>query len=163
MLFHVSRLLQEPVGTKRWYELQAEPPVHGGKATLTRTPTGVLVEAQVDVVLEAECSRCLTAFGYPRRVNIEEVFYQQVDVHTGTPIETEADTDNFFIDRKHTIDISEAVRQYEVMAAEMQPLCRLDCPGICAQCGRDLTESACACTGPPIDPRWQALEALKHR
>ncbi len=163
MLFNVSQLLQEPVGSSRTYDLVAEPPIHGGTAVLTRTPTGVLVQAEVEVILEADCSRCLASFGYRRRVPIEEVFYQQVDVHTGARMDTEADTDSFLIDKRHTIDISEAVRQYEEMAAEMQPLCRPDCPGICAQCGRDLTQTACVCEGPPLDPRWAALEALKHR
>lgn len=163
MLFNVSQLLQEPVGATRAYELAAEPPVHGGWIDLTRTPTGVLVQGRVDVILEADCSRCLAQFGYRRQVELEEIFYQQVDVHTGAKIETEADDDNFLIDRQHIIDISEAVRQYEEMAADMQPLCRPDCPGMCAQCGRDLSESACVCEGAPIDPRWSALEALKHR
>jgi uncharacterized protein len=163
MLFNVSQLLQEPVGATRHHVLRPEAPIHGGSIVLTRMPTGVLVQGDIDVVLEAECSRCLTLFGYPRRVHIEEIYYQQVDVHTGGKLETEADTDSFLIDKRHTIDISEAVRQYEVMAADMQPLCRPDCPGICAQCGRDLTQSACTCEGPPLDPRWLALEALKHR
>lgn len=163
MLYNVSQLLQEPVGSKRSYEVAAEAPVFGGHVEMTRTPTGVLLQARVEVELEAECSRCLRDFVYRRKVPIEEIYYQQVDVHTGARMETEADADNFLIDKRHTIDISEAVRQYEEMAADMQPLCRPDCPGICAQCGRDLAESACTCEGPPIDPRWTALEALKRR
>lgn len=163
MLFNVSKLLQEPVGETRHYEVGPEAPIRGGTAVLTRTPTGVLVQAKLETTLETECSRCLAAFGYPTMLEIEEIYYQQVDVHTGARVETEADTDDFLIDRNHTIDLSEAVRQYEVMAAEMQPLCRPDCPGICPHCGRDLTQSTCTCEGPPADPRWAALEALKHR
>ena len=163
MLYNVSQLLQEPVGSTRSYDVAPEPPAFGGAVELTRTPTGVLVQARVEVELEADCSRCQRDFRYRRDVPIEEIFYQQVDVTSGAKMETEADQDSFFIDKRHMIDISEAVRQYEEMAADMQPLCRPDCPGICAQCGRDLAESACTCEGPPIDPRWTALEALKRR
>lgn len=163
MQFNVSQLLQEPVGSSRHYALQAEPPVRRGEVEFIRTPTGVLLRATVEVLLEAECSRCLASFGYPRDMYMEEVYYQQVDVATGARVETEAEADSFLIDRRHVVDISEAVRQYGEMAADMQPLCRPDCPGICAQCGQDLTLSACACESEPIDPRWAPLAALKQR
>lgn len=163
MQFNVSQLLQEPVGASRRYELQADPPVRRGDVEFIRTPTGVLMRASLDVLLEADCSRCLASFGYPRRVDFEEMYYQQVDVATGAAVESEADADSFYIDRQHVVDISEAVRQYGEMAADMQPLCRSDCPGICSQCGQDLTLSACACERDTIDPRWEALRALKQR
>lgn len=163
MQFNVSQLLREPVGATRKYTLPPEDPVHSGEVELVRMPHGVLVRADLQVVIEGECSRCLVEFGYPRRVQFEEMFYQQVDVATGQKVETEADVDSFLIDTHHVIDISEAVRQYGVMAADMQPLCRPDCPGICPECGGDLTLTRCSCRENRIDPRWAALETLKQR
>lgn len=163
MLFNVSKLLREGVGATREYEVEPEGNVRSGGVQLVRTPTGVLVRGSFRVTLESECSRCLSTFGYESPVTFEEIYYQQVDAVTGAPIETEADDDSFFISRQHTIDINEAVRQYGEMAADMQPLCRPDCPGLCAECGRDLTVSECTCTRAPIDSRWAALEALKQR
>lgn len=163
MLFNVSQLLQEHVGATRQHIIEPEGLVLGGTAELVRTPTGVLVRGKFRVTLQDECSRCLAAFSYDRPVKFEEVFYQQVDVTTGAAVETEAEEDSFLISRQHTIDISDTVRQYGEMAADMQPLCRPDCPGICAECGRDLNVSECDCTRAPLDSRWAALEALKQR
>jgi uncharacterized protein len=162
MLFNVSQLLREPVGSSRHYALAPEPPVHRGSVELIRTPDGVLVRAEADVVLEAACSRCLAPFGYPAHIAFEEIYYQQVDVHTGASLHPDADPESFLIDLAHTIDISEAVRQYSETAASMQPLCRPDCPGICPNCGQDLSTAACACDRAAIDPRWGALAELMH-
>lgn len=110
---------------------------------------------------DAECSRCLTPFGYEEEIEFEEIFAQQVDPVSGRRLETEPDA--FLIDTNHTIDITEAVRQYGEMAAAMQPLCRPDCPGICPVCGTDISIAPCQCDRTPIDPRWQALVALKKK
>ncbi len=163
MIFNASQLLREHPGSTREYDLDPEPPVHRGHVVLMRTPQGVLVRGEIDVVLEAECARCLAPFGYPVRLQLEETFFQQVDVETGMRIDTGAQEGDFLIGLDHTIDIREAVRQYSVMAAAMQPLCRPDCPGLCPECGQDLTVEHCGCDRTPIDPRWSALAVLKQR
>lgn len=161
MQFNVSQLLREPIGSTRSYALEAEPPVHRGSAELLRMRDGVLVRVEADVVLEAECSRCLTPFGYPEHIAFEEVFYQQVDVSTGARLQAPPEPDPFLIDTQHTIDITEAVRQYSEMAAAIQPLCRPDCPGLCPVCGQDLGIEPCDCDRPPVDSRWAALAGLR--
>ncbi len=161
MQFNVSQLLRERVGSNRQYELGPEAPLHRGAVALIRTPTGVLVRCEADVILDASCSRCLAPFGYRAQISFEEVFYQQVDVVTGVRVKTEAEPESFLIDTNHTIDITEAVRQYSEMAAAMQPLCRPDCPGICPECGQDLSTATCECDRTPVDARWRALAALR--
>jgi uncharacterized protein len=163
MLFNVSVLLRSPVGEKRDYDLGGDSPVHHGKAVLTRTPNGVLVGVQAAVVLDECCSRCLVPFGYPVDVAFEEVFVQQVDPVSGRRLSRDdAAGDSFLISLDHLIDITEAVRQYSLMAAAMQPLCRPDCVGLCVQCGKDLNLGSCTCDRAPIDSRWAALAVLKQ-
>jgi uncharacterized protein len=162
VLYNVSQLLREPIGSTRRYRLDPEPPVHGGRVELLRTPDGVLVRCEANVLIEGECSRCLAQFAYPAEISFEEVFVQQVDVATGQKLKTETDPDAFVIDENHMVDITEAVRQYSEMAASLQPLCRPDCPGLCPKCGQDLSVAPCACDRTPIDSRWQALAALKQ-
>lgn len=163
MLFNVSQLLREHIGSSRHYVFEAEPPIHRGHAELIRTPGGVLVRASAEVVLEASCSRCLAAFGYPVHISFDETYLQQYDVVTGARVEVDSDDDEaFVISANHTIDISEAVRQYSETAAEMQPLCRPDCPGICPECGTDLSIANCQCERAPLDLRWAALAALSR-
>jgi uncharacterized protein len=113
------------------------------------------------LLLEADCSRCLTPFAYPVHIEFDEMFYQQVDVLTGERMAAPDELEPFLIDLEHTIDITDAVRQYGEMAAAMQPLCRPDCPGICPVCGADLGIQACDCDRGPQDSRWAALAALR--
>jgi uncharacterized protein len=161
MIFNVSQLIREETGASRRYPLEPEAPVRRGRVELIRTPGGVLVRCHADVLLEAQCSRCLAPFCYPESIDFEEVYVQQTDPVSGRQIPLE-DPDAFLISQSHTIDITEAVRQYTEMAAEMQPLCRPDCPGICPICGKDLSIATCQCDRTPIDPRWAALVALKR-
>ncbi|MCC6420515.1 MAG: DUF177 domain-containing protein [Gemmataceae bacterium] len=162
MLFNVSQLLREPVGSTRRFSLEQDPPVHRGSALLTRTPGGVLVHVDAEVIIEDRCSRCLVPFGYPAHVRFDEIYVQQVDVLTGVRLQQPEDLDAFLIGLDHTIDITEAVRQYTEVAAAMQPLCRPDCPGICPECGQDLSLASCRCDRSPADSRWAALAALKR-
>ena len=162
MLFNVAQLLRSEVGASRRYELEPQEPVHHGHVELIRTPGGVLVRCEADVVLDADCSRCLAPFGYIAHVSFEEIYLQQIDLHTNRRVPIE-DPDAFLIDTNNTIDITEAVRQYSEVAAEMQPLCRPDCPGMCPICGTDMSIAPCQCDRTPMDPRWEALVALKQR
>lgn len=162
MLFNVSTLLREPVGSTRRYALEPEVPVHGGTVELLRVPAGVLVRTRAVVLLEAACSRCLSPFAYPAHISFEEIYYQQVDLHSGVRLAEPEDPEAFRIGLDNSIDISEAVRQYSEVAAAMQPLCRPDCPGICPVCGQDLSIGDCSCDRTPADPRWAALAALKR-
>jgi len=161
MFFNVSQLLRAEVGASRHYALDREPPVHRGQVELMRTPGGILVCCEADVELDADCSRCMAPFGYLAHISFEEVYAQQVDLATGHRLTLE-EPETPLISLENTIDISEAVRQYTEMAAEMQPLCRPDCPGICPVCGTDLSTTRCRCDRTPIDPRWAALVALKR-
>jgi len=53
------------------------------------------------------------------------------------------------------------LRDAVVLALPMSPLCREDCPGLCAECGAPLADA-----GPghrhdeATDPRWGALKQL---
>ena len=164
MLFSVSGLLQEAVGATRKHELPPDPPMLHGSVELVRLTHAVLVRFRGDVCVDASCSRCLAPFSYVAPVQFEEVFVQQVDVSSGAKVESEeGDDESFQIGLDHTIDITEAVRQYTEMAAAMQPLCQPECPGLCAECGQDLTLGACACDRTPLDSRWAALAELRLR
>ena len=145
---------------------QAEPstyllshPFITGSVEMVHLPGAILVRFKGDVSIEAQCSRCLTDFGYQTPIEFEELFLQQVDVGSGARIEPALgeDPEAFRIGLDHTIDITEAVRQYTEVAAAMQPLCRPECPGLCSQCGQDLTVGACACDRALADSRWAAL------
>jgi uncharacterized protein len=64
-------------------------------------------------------------------LNVEEEYFPITDVNTGVPLpEPEEEPEVFVIDEYLILDLSEAVRQYALMAVPMKPLCRPECPGI---------------------------------
>lgn len=162
MFFNVSGLLRSEVGATRNFTLEKEDPVLAGQVELLRVPNGVLVRCEAEVILEAQCSRCLVPFCYSANIGFEEVYQQQVDLLSGHRIEHDDEDDTVLISLDNTIDIREGVRQYSEMAAEMRPLCKPDCPGLCPVCGADLNIAPCQCDRTPADPRWAALFALQR-
>lgn len=173
MQFNVAQLLREPIGSRRFYELDEPDGQFGaefprqrvtGQVELLRTRDGILVRAEVTVTAHLECSRCLAGFLLPLRLHIEEEFYPEVDVWTGFPLPLPPGVDPtaFRISPRHILDLAEAVRQYATLALPIQPLCREACAGLCPLCGADRNVTACGCQETVIDQRWAALAGLKE-
>jgi uncharacterized protein len=167
MIFNVSGLLQEGIGATREYDLDGT--IQGdnsvaeavsGTVELLCTQAGVLVRAHLRLVEPETCSRCAVALDETVKIEFEEEFIATLDA-AGQPIIGPRDDDAFLIDSRHTLDSTEAVRQYREASREMAPLCRPDCKGLCANCGADLNAGDHACDAEPIDNRWAALAALK--
>ncbi len=165
MQFNVSQLLREPVGATRDYdvteeiEIEGEPLRLSGHVELIRTDRGVLVRARLAGAARAECCRCLAPVEGRSEVDLEEEYAQTVDAVSGAPLRSTVDPEAFRIDARHTLDLTDAVRQYWVLAQPMQPLCRPDCAGLCALCGRNRNDDPCDCE--PVDERWTPLARLR--
>jgi uncharacterized protein len=167
MLFNVSGLFHEGIGATRRHQVEGtlysetrEAEQVAGEVEFLRTKAGVLVRAQLHLEEPEICSRCLQPLQETISIDFEEEFRTIVDPHSGEVLEVGADDDIFFIDENHQLDLTEAVRQYREASAEMQPLCRPDCKGLCPRCGQDLNLGTCGCSAGPVDNRWAALGAL---
>lgn len=161
MRINVAQLLKGPVGGVRKYDVEETIDIYedgidrpvSGDVTLIRTGQGVLVQGALETSIDTECSRCLTIFSCPLKLNIEEEYFPTIDIITGTPLSPpEEEPTSFTIDEHHELDLSEAVRQYAIMAIPMKPLCREDCAGLRTMQGRQSESPA-----ESIDPRWYKL------
>ena len=174
MIFNVSQLLREPIGSIRAcdiadtlsVEVDDDLPVErsvrvSGPVELLRTRDGVLVRAPLDAELEDSCSRCLRDYTAPQELMIEEEYLPTVDPVTGAHLPPPAEPTAFLIDHAHHLDLTEAVRQAVVLERPMQPLCRPDCRGLCPICGADLNETTCTCDDSLIDARWAKLRDVE--
>jgi uncharacterized protein len=61
------------------------------------------------------------------------------------------------------IDLTSAVRDAVVLALPVAPLCRPDCPGLCAECGERLADLGSGHSHQVLDPRWAALTDMSER
>jgi len=170
MQINVSQLLKESIGSSREYKIDELVDIAGdergsttsGDISLLRTQRGILVRGELCTGLELTCSRCLSTFRSPLNINFEEEYVQTVDVNNGLPLELSGEPGSFTIDAHHVIDLSEAIRQYALLAIPMKPLCRVDCAGICPECGRNLNQGPCGCLVQTVDPRWSKLMDLQQ-
>ena len=60
------------------------------------------------------------------------------------------------------VDLEPLLRDAVVLALPFQPLCRPDCPGLCAECGARLSDDPDHRHEAPVDPRWAALAELQQ-
>jgi uncharacterized protein len=170
MQINVSQLLQEPVGSTREYDINANDEIIDdgkeynirGKCQLMRTQRSILVKCALDAEVELTCSRCLSRFGHPLKIKFEEEYLPTVDIHSGAPLPAPEEPSAFTIDERHTLDITEAIRQYSLMAVPMKALCGEDCAGLCQRCGQNLNQGKCDCPAEEIDPRWSKLTRLQE-
>jgi uncharacterized protein len=167
MQINVSQLLQEPIGSSRYYQINEAAVFENGstyqingECRLLRTQRSILVKCRLNTDAELTCSRCLNNFRQPLTVKFEEEYLPTVDISAGTPLKITDDANHFTIDKNHVIDLNEAIRQYTLLATPMKPLCREDCSGLCPQCGKDLNQGPCDCPRQEIDPRWSKLTRL---
>jgi uncharacterized protein len=95
------------------------------------------------------------------KIKFEEEFLPTVDILSGARLALPDEPGTFTIDERHIIDITEAVRQYTLMAVPMKALCDEDCAGLCHSCGKNLNKGKCNCPPQEIDPRWSLLTKLQ--
>ena len=115
---------------------------------------GVLVTGSAVAPLTGECARCLDPV-----TSTVEVSFQELYRYLPDPGEDEADEERFL--DGDLLDLEPAFRDAVVLALPLSPLCREDCPGLCAECGAKLAEAGpLHGHGEDIDPRWGLLRQL---
>ena len=168
MQIDVSQQLKAPIGSLRNYDVSEVIDIFGdginsqvqGKFSLMRTNRGILVKGTLHTELEITCNRCLDLFSCPLTLNLEEECFPTTDVVTNASLPIPDEPGCFVIDEHYILDLTEAIRQYAVLAIPMKPLCRQDCAGLCSHCGHNLNQGACDCPTQVADPRWSKLLSL---
>lgn len=149
IIIDVSQQLKEPIGSIRHYRIDesGDSPVYG-EVDLLRTDRGIFVSGTLEAAVTAVCSRCLSSFDQSLTIKIEEEY--QIKAERGA----------FTISENQEINLTEAVRQYSLLAFPMKPLCGEDCAGLCPLCGHNLNLGSCGCPPSELDPRLAPLARL---
>ncbi len=166
MRINVSQQLKASIGSIQNYEVSGIVNVAGGKSMvqgevgLMRTDRSILAKGTLHTEVEVTCSRCLGLFSCLLTLNIEEEYFPIKDVVSGTSLPLPEEPGCLTIDEHHVIDLTEAIRQYALLAIPMKPLCREDCAGLCPHCGHNLNQGPCDCSPQETEPRWSELSKL---
>src|SRR5487761_641720 len=117
---------------------------------------GVLVTGSAVAPLTGECARCLDSLTSTLEDGLQELYRYMQD-----PGEDEDDGEERFLDGDF-LDLEPAFRDAVVLALPLSPLCRDDCPGLCAECGAKLADVGPGHGhGDKVDPRWGLLAKLE--
>jgi uncharacterized protein len=122
-----------------------------GFVRATRTPQGILLQADFHTQIDLECVRCLTDFQQTLAFNFTELyaFSQRYVTDSG-----------LLMPETGIIDLSPVIREYVLLEIPISPLCRPDCKGLCPICGNNLNESTCFHEEESGDPRLASLKSL---
>ena len=95
-------------------------------------------------------------------MGVDEEFLPSVDPDTGAPVPSRPGrrARALRIDEHHEIELDGVFHDELALTEPMHPLCRPDCPGLCAECGERLDAGDHAHGGDEIDPRLAGLAAL---
>ncbi|QPI62036.1 DUF177 domain-containing protein [Streptomyces malaysiensis subsp. malaysiensis] len=122
---------------------------------------GVLVTGTARAPLTGECVRCLEPLERELEADFQEMYSypdaddRSRDADTGDDAEEE---DRLFLEAD-LFDLEPVLRDAVVLALPLQPVCREDCPGLCAECGARLADDP-GHHHDAADIRWAALQGL---
>ena len=123
-----------------------------GPLRLSRTKEGILVQGELVVGFEGECSRCLDPLTLTLPIEIEELY--------SYPASPDIE---FAVNDDGNLDLAPLLRDEVMIAASRNLLCREDCKGLCPNCGANLNYETCTCDVDDVDPRLAQLKELLDR
>ncbi|HJT20855.1 MAG TPA: DUF177 domain-containing protein [Nitrospira sp.] len=149
---------------------------------LTKADDMIAVTGVLEGTALRQCVRCLREYDDPLAFSVRAAFAREsketkkelrpgsrspkgLDPRKGRQavgktepdIEEEEGDDRYFYQGDH-VELAPMLREHVILAAPMQPLCREDCAGLCARCGRDLNEGPCQC---PPEPQASAIRVIR--
>ena len=162
----VAEILGKPGNLKEIRVSKELPGIRHALASLTDNPIegdlkaesvveGILVTGSLRGKALFECARCLTDTSSQVAVDVCELFV--APGHEAPPEEDAYKVQGL------EIDLEPMIRDALALALPLNPLCREECQGMCAQCGRDLNQGPCGCVEDELDPRWAALSELRDK
>ena len=170
MQISLERVREEPLTWQEQLTISADRLEHPDLVALGPVSVEGLVEyfdpdfrflARYGYRHELACSRCLQPIEQEMEGAIELLI--EVADSEESPAEIRLDEGDLGTFRVATEELdTEPILIGELqLNIPMKPLCQSDCRGLCGGCGADLNREACRCEAAPIDPRWEALAALK--
>ena len=137
----------DPVEGLRVELAEVRPARVNGNVRIDGVEGGVVVAGTLRAPCAFTCARCLTPFEGTVDAWVNDLF-------TKVPGE-----DEYALDPE-AMDLEPLVRDAVLLALPFSPVCREDCKGLCAECGKNRNDTDCGHPVESSDPRWAGLEQL---
>lgn len=146
---NVGFLIHSPIGTNHDFEFDL--PVAElsedliltelkGKARISRTQQGLLVEGDFSAQVPQDCVRCLAGFNQYVSADFDELYAFRYRRNPESEL---------FVPEDGQIDLAPLVRDYLILELPIMPICNESCKGLCPLCGANLNETECEHAGKP--------------
>lgn len=126
------------------------------RATLEKTSRQLFLTAEFETAGTFTCDRCLEVFTKPLAGRYQLVYVSDERAQAGI----EDEEVQLIAPDANTIDLTEDVRQFILLALPQKMLCKEDCGGLCPVCGINRNHAPCECEVAETDPRWDGLKKL---
>ena len=104
-------------------------------------------------VYETACARCLAPIRRECKLTLEKGVCRAGDLG-------DEENEEYLTYEGRVLSLDEALGDLFYMNLPYRHLCREDCKGYCPDCGKDLNQGPCNCTGKTVDPRLAVLAQL---
>ena len=126
---------------------------------------GILATGQIYAVAKGECTRCLDPIEIELNRTMQELFrYEATNDRGGSKKkrddDEDLDLDEEFMMEGDILNLETPIRDAIVLALPVNPLCDVDCLGLCPECGEKWATLPAEHAHEAIDPRWKALDGL---
>jgi len=134
-------------------------------ASAERAGEEIRIAGSLNATLEMACSRCLE----PARLTINKPFDLFFREHDATMFDEDAEVE---LDEKDTrtafftgtkLAIGDVLQEQVLLALPMKTLCKVDCKGLCPNCGTNLNSGSCGCSKEEFSPHMDNLLEIKRR
>jgi uncharacterized protein len=132
----------------------------------------IAVTGVLEGTVVRQCVRCLKEYDDALAFSVRAAFAREgKEPKTGEPrrgrtgatrtetdVEAEDEGDDRYFYQGDHIELAPMLREHIILASPMQPLCRENCAGLCARCGKDLNEGPCQC---PAEAPSTAIRVIR--
>ncbi|MBI3246977.1 MAG: DUF177 domain-containing protein [Deltaproteobacteria bacterium] len=127
--------------------------------THVRSGDDLLFSGEVQGELVGQCGRCLEEYALSLTRSFSVVLTPRPPL--GREMELSYDELSASFYHGEMIDVSALIQEQTQLALPSTPLCRVDCKGLCPQCGANRNVNPCACRPEWREPRLAILSSLQ--
>jgi uncharacterized protein len=133
---------------------------HHGKHEVVQD---IRLRGKLETDLEVACARCLEPVSLPVKRSFD-LLYRPLGVDAGHEelSVTDAEAEIGYYEGEGLL-LEDVLREQVLLSVPLKSLCREECKGLCAHCGRNLNEGECSCSEQMEDPRWAALKEIRDK
>jgi uncharacterized protein len=121
----------------------------------------VVVQGTLRSAGRMACSRCAEDFVLPLDIALEATYLPAHEMTSERAKELEEGTADVYAYAEPVIDLAEMVRDKLLLSIPLQPLCMVECKGLCPSCGVNRNTISCQCAEERLSSPFEQLKGIR--